>query len=53
MNNAYSELGWIAAGVIAWYGVRIYSPKVAGLILAAIVIGILMIVAPKLATVGN
>ena len=47
------ELAWVIAGTIAWFGIRIVSPKVAGVILIAIVVGALVKLGPQIATIGK
>lgn len=49
MIGAYRELAWVAAGVIAWFAVRMFSPKASGYILAALVVGALVKLGPAIA----
>ncbi len=47
------DLFWIIAGVSAWFAVRSLSPRIAGVILAALVIAALVMTGPQLATLGK
>jgi hypothetical protein len=43
------ELFWLVAGIAAWFAIHMVMPRVAGIILAIIVVGALVIAAPQLA----
>lgn len=49
--TATRSLAWLLAGLLAWYGIRMFSPPVAGVILAAVVIGAVVILGPQLAKI--
>ncbi len=53
MENTGRTLAWIIAGLVAWYGVRLVFPEVAGLILAALVIAAIVKLGPTLANIPS
>jgi hypothetical protein len=52
-TNSGQTLGWLIAGTLAWFVVHSVFPKAAGYILAAIVIGAIIMLGPQLATIGR
>lgn len=49
-TNIQRDLLFIVAGVIVWSLIDSVAPKIAGLIMIAMVLGILAIIAPQLRT---
>lgn len=50
-RNPYIDLAWIYAGLIVWFVVREVSPRVAGLILTAMALSLMVVLGPLLAKI--